>query len=78
MTNVTPKQECFCLEIVRGQKFSNAYRVAYEPKKMVPKVPNNQWLKRDVKEPQGAIWGNGCISRIGFLDPVQNNEWLCE
>lgn len=37
MIKLTPKQEKFCQEIVKGASQSDAYRVAYKPKKMKDK-----------------------------------------
>jgi hypothetical protein len=42
MSQLTPKQEEFCKAIVKGQKFSDAYRVAFEPKTMTKKTINEK------------------------------------
>lgn len=42
MTKLTPKRERFCLEIVKGKSQSDAYRVAFKPKKMKPKSVNQK------------------------------------
>lgn len=38
VSKITPKQERFCQEIVKGKSQADAYRAAYKPKKMTKKT----------------------------------------
>lgn len=77
MTKLTPKQEKFCQEIVKGQSLSDAYRVAFKPKKMKAKTINeaasrlmaSSKITARTKEIQGPV-----IAKV----QMTREEWLLE
>lgn len=72
---LTPKQERFCQEIVKGGNLSDAYRVAFKPKGMKPKTINEKAC-RLMAEGKIQARKNELLEPIVSKVQVTREQWM--
>lgn len=79
MTKLTPKQERFCQEIVKGKSQSDAYRAAFDAKKMQAKTIHEKAsvlmasgkVAARISEIQGPVLAKVRVTREEWLEKMQ-------
>lgn len=80
MTKLTPKQEKFCQEIVKGRSQSDAYRIAFKPQKMKNKSIHEKAsqymaevkIRSRIQELQAPVLAKVRVTREQWLEKMQS------